>query len=278
MYVSFTEYQLGKRFLMRRARAMRQSRTDRNTWASLAKGQPARVLLDRMAEDESMPIKQLASAVALAEAVETIRMNCDEDVFGALFRSKYPQKRSAVMQLSRTADTRQRYRIAGVLEQRFRSVAPQGMDPVYDTVAFREVPSRLSRARGTLGQLANALTEVPPEVAKECRRLVRLNLATANQLRMFLKQGKVLNHVVPRKLSKDEVWPVLAYRDVRGKVVGMARQSLRLTIKNIWDYPEMQRRNLFPSPPECARTLQELKQIRMASEMILAMLDKDFVA
>ena len=272
-------YDRGRRVLelLRRAAYDGGPATDVDaTRLSFAKGSPARDLAERMAPLMSSTTDSLIAAVHFAHAVDRLVSNCKENVFGVLFQPDRPQSQKAIMQLSRTADTRQRFRISGVLEGRFRSVAPQADDPVFDTVAFSEVPSRLRRARGAIETLEQEVSESADDhVRHECCRLVKLNLAAARQLRIFLKREHVSDQDVPRKLSKDVVWPVLASRDVRGTVVGKARQSLRLTIKNVWDYPEMQRRGIIASPAERTNTRNEIERIVATAKAVLATLDNE---
>ena len=137
------------------------------------------------------------------------------------------------------------------------------------------MPGRLCRARGVIEKLELALSEsADDDVSNECRRLVKLNLAEASRFRIFLRRKNVSDHDEPRKLSKDVVWPIPAARDVRGTVVGKARQSLRLTIKNVRDYPEMQRRGIIASAAERTNTRNAIERIVAAAGAILAALDK----
>lgn len=203
--------------------------------------------------------------IKLGEAVAQLIANCGESARHVLFDPKHPQTPNAILKLSRTADTRQQYRIQGVLEGRFRSIAPQSCDCVFDTVAFYEVPSRLARARGALQKLKMQFdSSVEPNVKVEVRRLARICRQAARQLRMFVKASKVAQRDIPKQLTKAELWPGLRARDVTGQKVGLARLALRLTIKCVWDYPEMWRRRLVPSEKENARTLNEIDQMVMA--------------
>ena len=63
--------------------------------------------------------------------------------------------------------------------------------------------------------------------------------------------------------------PIVAARTVTGNDVGDARQALRLTIKNVWDYPEMLRRKLTPTKDEKAKVKQELVVIRRTAKRII---------
>jgi predicted P-loop ATPase/GTPase len=168
-----------------------------------------------------------------------------------------------------TTNTRQQYRIDGVTRGSFRSVAPQSKDSVYDTVAFKEVPSRLARARGAVHQLDVHLQDgVQQGVATESDRLADLCLRAANQLSKFVSAESAADHILPGELSKDVVWPVLVSRKVRGKIVGHGREALRLTIKSVWDYPEMRRRGILPTAAERRKVNQECERIIASAESV----------
>lgn len=272
------EYDQGRRLLelMRRA-AYDGISNDGNGKSDLsfAVGTLGRDLAEQLAPAMRISVEELIAAAKFGDAVDTLYKNCDEDVFRALFHPIHPQSRKAVLELSRTADTRQRYRIDGVLEGRFRSVAPQNSDPVYDTVSFKEIPSRLARARGSLQQLDGLLTSgVEVDIAGELQSLFILSLATVKQLRRFIAEGNGADHEVAPRLSKASVWPVLMCRDVRGDLVGKARGALRLTIKNLWDYPEIQRREICALPAEREVALRELREIALLSKALLKILTK----
>lgn len=75
--------------------------------------------------------------------------------------------------------------------------------------------------------------------------------------------------VISKALSREKVWPVLKFSDVRGKVVGKFRLALALTIKNVWDYPEMCKRKLWPSTIEKEKALTEIKTILAVTKSTL---------
>ena len=76
-----------------------------------------------------------------------------------------------------------------------------------------------------------------------------------------------------KRISKKAVFPILASRVVTGKEVGQARLALRLTIKNVWDYPEMQRRKLTPTACQIGEVQRELKVIRSTAGKIQSVCD-----
>ena len=51
-------------------------------------------------------------------------------------------------------------------------------------------------------------------------------------------------------------------------IVGGARLALKLTIKNVWDFPEMKRRGILADQEQCEQTLQELAMIIEASRAV----------
>ncbi|HBN78312.1 MAG TPA: hypothetical protein DD473_21360 [Planctomycetaceae bacterium] len=150
------QYDRGRRFLERRQRSYCDGRSqidmsERNL--SFAKQTFDTRLLTEMAKEMNVSPALLKDDIKLASAVDTLVQNCNADVYGALFHGPHPQSRKAIMSLSRTSDLRQQHRIQGVLDRRFRSVAPQVNDDDFETVAYNEVPSRLRRARGGIEKL-----------------------------------------------------------------------------------------------------------------------------
>ena len=74
---------------------------------------------------------------------------------------------------------------------------------------------------------------------------------------------------MPKTLSRDATWQLLMDREVKGKTIGMARLALRMTIKNVWDYPEMQRRGILSSKDQQDKTIKECGLIISAAEKCL---------
>lgn len=268
-HMLFVEYHRGRRFTELRYLAIAQSDLDVTSWHSLAKRRPARQLADRVAAQLDVPFQELKKAIEFAEAVETIVGNCGNMAFRVLFDPMRPQRRKGIMELSRTADTRQQYRIDGVTNGSFRSVGPQSKDSVYDTIAFTEVPSRLARARGAIHQLDVHLQDgVKQRIATESDRLADLCLRAAEQLGKFVNAVSAADHILPRELAKEVVWPTLMSRDVKGKIVGYGREALRLTIKSVWDYPEMRRRGILPTASERRKVNGEAEQIIASAKSV----------
>lgn len=230
--------------------------------------QIARLFAKRFGVDE----KTMQADAKFAEAIETIVNNCGTTATQALFSVKRPASRKSIMELSRTSAERQQYRIEGFLAGRFKSIQIQGNDNVFDTVAFKEVPSRLCRARGSLNVCCCLLNGPKPpgsEITAECLVLVKRCLRAANLLSRFLTTRTSEKVIVPKSLCRERVQPILDRRKVRGYVVGRARAALKLTIKSAWDYPEMQRRGMSANPSELARTRKELATIIGTAKAIL---------
>ena len=93
--------------------------------------------------------------IQFAVAVNMIVHNCGVEAMDVIFDPANPQSVKSVKQLANTSDVRQQYRINAVIRGESSTIRPQGSDPVFDTIAFSEVPSRLARARGVLGKLAD---------------------------------------------------------------------------------------------------------------------------
>ena len=55
---------------------------------------------------------------------------------------------------------------------------------------------------------------------------------------------------------------------VKGKMIGMGRSALRLTVKNVWDFEEMMCRGLEPTADELQTTRCEIQQIREIASQI----------
>ncbi len=262
------EYLLGRRFLEVRRRSIPESSLEPCKWVSLAKRKPARQLAEQIVKQMKVSFPTLKEAIEFATTVETLVENCRANVLQILFDPHRPQGRKAIMSLSRTSDIRQRYRVNGVIHGLFRSVAPHSDDTVFDTVKYGEVPSRLARARGSLERLLELLSTAGENVLSEGRRLSRLCRLSAQRL-----DGGLMNRIapasaVPRYLGKEILMSTLRSEAVQGRTIGKARQALRLTVKNLWDFEEMMRRGLVPTAEELATTRRESEQIQTTARKI----------
>ena len=242
--------------------------TDGQKCPSLAIKTPGRALAEEISRSLGINFVRLKPMIEFAFAVDTLLHNFGPRALGVIFDPANPQKRESVNQLSNTSDTRQQYRINKVLNKESQTICPQGSDTVFDTVGFLEVPDRLARARGVLLKLADRVGGIRDlGVKKELTRLLQITHSSAVQL------DKLVNNKPPtasalKRLAKDRVMPIVAARTVTGYDVGDARQALRLTIKNVWDYPEMLRRKLTPTKDEKAKVKQELVVIRRTAKKI----------
>lgn len=256
------EYLLGRRFLEIRRRSIAESGLESCQWASFAKHRPARTLAEQVAEQMKVPFSTLKPAIEFAMAVETLIENCGADVLPILFDPNRPQGRKAIMSLSRTSDIRQRYRVNVVIDGLFRSVAPHSDDTVFDTISFAEVRSRLKRARGSLEKvLAQLKTPHDSEIVEELKQLSRLCGMAAKLLDECLTNWGSPPPALPHDLCKESVMARVRSKAVRGLAIGKARQALRFTVKNVWDFEEMVRRGLEPTTHELQVTRSELKRI-----------------
>jgi hypothetical protein len=228
----------------------------------------AKRLVLRVASKLQVSEAQLRREAKLALAIEELVGNCGERALQAIFDPGSPQTEKRIMQLSRTADTRQQYRIDGVLAGRFRSIAPYAADPVYDTKCFAEILSRLRRARGTLEDLAAELGQGridDSDVACELFVLASLCGQAAGLLRDSLAAEPWQRHKLPATLERQFITQHCKRPDITGRTVGKARQALKLTIKSLWDSPEFAERGIQGTDRERLNTQLEIGRVIQAA-------------
>ncbi len=232
--------------------------------------------IERFTSPMNVSPAKLKQDVKFTNAVDTIVGNCGgSPALECLLRGSTRQTRDAIMKLSRTSDTRQRYRLDGVITGKFRSVGPQNSDSVFDTIAFCEVPSRLARARGTLERLTYLVAdEADRATLNECLFLIELCRQSAEAIQTNLSIPVSETPSVPKELLKDLLWNRLMSREVTGGTVGRARAAVRLTIKSVWDCPEMHQRGLRPSPREKERTDLETQRIVDVADRLVQIIEK----
>ena len=235
---------------------------------SLANGTDGRALAETIAKTVGLSFDEYQPMIKLAIAVNTLLYNCGPKALEVIFNPSNQQSRKSILQLSRTSDLRQQFRVDQVLDGSSRTIGPQNSDSVFDTVSFGEVPSRLARARGSLNKLEESVKVMrEPQVKLELSRLAGLIQTATTQLDKFVS-NKPTSRSALKRLGKDTVLPVLAERIVTGKEAGQARLALRLTVKNVWDYPEMIKRKLLPTDRQIKAVDNELKEIRKAAKRI----------
>jgi Uri superfamily endonuclease len=232
--------------------------------------------IDHLSNAMNIPAADLKQGVKFAIAVNTIVGNCGgSQALECLLRGSPMQTRASIMKLSRTSDTRQRYRVDGVIAGKFRSVGPQNSDSVFDTIAFGEVPSRLARARGTLERLTHLVAdEADRAILNECQFLIGLCRQSAEAIQTNLSISVSETPSVPKELAKDLLWNRLMSREVTGGTVGRVRAAVRLTVKSVWDFPEMYKRGLRPSQREKERTDQETQRIVDLADRLVQTIEK----
>ncbi|QDT33941.1 GIY-YIG nuclease family protein [Thalassoglobus polymorphus] len=259
----------GRRFLEVRRRVAAESKSPLCEWFSLAMHCPARQLAEQIATQTKTTFPKLKRAIQFANAVETLIENCGHSVMPALFDPVRPQSRGAILFLSRTSDVRQRHRINGVIEGRFRSIAPQPDDMVFDTVKFGEVLSRLARARGSLEKLQHRVdVTCDRRLLAESKCLSRLSRLAATRLKNCVNDRVDVSSAVPGHLGKEAVISILKSSNVQGRTIGMARLALRLIVKNLWDFEEMTHRGLLPTDNELQAVECEVERIQRAARNI----------
>lgn len=263
------EYVDGRRFLELRLRVAAERKSPLSEWCSLAKNCPARRLAEQIAKQRKTTFPKLKRAIQFATAVDSLIEHCGESVLPVLFDPVRPQSRGAVLRLSRTSDVRQRHRINGVIAGRFRSIAPQPDDMVFDTVKFGELPSRLARARGSLENLQHRVdVTCDRRLLAESKRLSRLSRLAATRFQNCLNGRVDVSSAVPGHLGKEAVIAIVKSSNVKGRTIGMARLALRLIVKNLWDFEEMMRRGLLPTVNELQAVECEVERIQRAAREI----------
>lgn len=211
---------------------------------SFAKGKPARLVARSIARQLAVPEDEVVRDAKFAVAVDSIIRNCGESASAAIFSVELPQTRRAVERIARTSDTRQRYRVDGILTGRFQSLAPQNNDSVFDTVKFTEVNSRLARAAGQLRKWAASHQIMHGAGATEAAKLAHLCHVAATTLRAFLATKRRTAFQVPVSIERDAIEAVFESTSVCGNTVGPLKGSLKLIVKNVWDFDEMARRGI----------------------------------
>lgn len=263
------EYFDGRHFLEIRRRVATESKSPLCEWSSLAKHCPARQLDEQIATQTKTTFPKLKRAIQFATAVDSLIEHFGESVLPVLFDPVRPQSRGAILSLSRTSDVRQRHRINGVIEGRFRSIAPQPDDMVFDTVKFGEVLSRLARARGSLEKLQHRVdVTCDRSILAESKRLSRLSRLAATRLQNCLNGRVDASSAVPGHLGKEAVISILRSSNVNGRTIGMARLAFRLIVKNLWDFEEMTHRRLLPTDNELQAVECEVERIQRAARKI----------
>ena len=153
------------------------------------------------------------------------------------------------------------------------TICPQNSDKVFDTVYFGEVPSRLGRAKGKLEKLAKEISVNPGEdFASEAIQLLNLTLLAAKQLNRMVSTSRRKDLTIPKSLCKERVNTILNSQSVSGEEIGWVRCAQRLTIKNVWDYPEMVRREILPSEEQQEQVQKQLTAIQKAAKRITSRL------
>jgi Uri superfamily endonuclease len=277
-------YLRGRRYLeLRRTQGSGEKRYGAPS-AVLGADPLARQLLSRLANEMGVEPRELKKDAELAEAVEKIIGNCGPVAAEIMFDPLKPQQRNSIMKISRTSRERQQHRIEGVATGRMRSVAPQGKDQVPDTVSFREVVSRLERARGdveaSLKLLSTSLDgfatlrQGVAESADEIRKQLPL-------LGRVLGSLEVVERPTPRKSPKLNPSPgEPSARLQLSQVPRQLKAAIKLIAKNVRDLPARSPTtnihgglassyDLRPTSEELRRAGAEIRRISTAVKAIL---------
>ena len=168
----------------------------------------------------------------------------------------------------------QRYRVEGVVTGQFRSIAHQSDDPVYDTVKFAEVPSRLGRAAGHLKKWAVICRHVPKSEIDEVRNVIELCHKAATRLRTLVRNDSRAIKQVPKSIARDTIRAAFAEITVRGRIIGKPKAALKLIVKNVWDFGEINRRGIKATPDERAKSLEEIEAILATTNTMISKMNQ----
>lgn len=252
--------------------------------ATLGDASAGRQPLVRLAGEWGVEASELKKDVEFAKAVEQIIENCGSKAAEVLFDPVLPQHRKSIMQISRTSRERQRFRIAGVAARRMRSVAPQGSDYVPDTVSFREVVSRLERARGAVEISLRLLTSRTDDRQASNMEIMESVKAIQEQvalLKSVLAGLETVDRPTPRKTSKHNRPPGEAVARLQlHQVPRQLKAAVKLVAKNVRDLPALSSTtnlhddpassyDLRPTAEELRRAQLEIRRISIAAEGIL---------
>lgn len=233
---------------------------------SFAKHQPARVAASTLAYQLAVAEAEVVHDAKFSMLVDSIIEHCGAKAVDAIFSVDIPQSRKGVERLARTSDVRQHYRIDGFLAGTIRSLGPQGDDPVFDTVRFSEVVSRLGRAAGLLkswGQSVNANQSW--EAVAVCRLHDTCHVAATTLLK-FLTQQHASTKRFAGAITRKGVNLLFAEIAAHRGMVGKLKAALKLTAKNVWDFDEMAHRGIVPTVEQRSKALALIGTILNAAE------------
>jgi Uri superfamily endonuclease len=233
---------------------------------SFAKHQPARVAASTLAYQLAVAEAEIVHDAKFSMLVDSIIEHCGAKAVDAIFSVDAPQSRKDVERLARTSDVRQHYRIDGFLAGTFRSLGPQGDDPVFDTVRFSEVVSRLGRAAGLLKSWGQSVEAIQPQEARAVRRLLDTCHVAATTLLKFLTQQHRPTKCVAGAITRKGVNLLFAEIAADRGMVGELKAALKLTVKNVWDFDQMAHRGIVPTVQQHSKALALISTIVNAAE------------
>jgi Uri superfamily endonuclease len=270
------QYLRGRRFQELRRHAIHGSKIGATGWKSLAKGKPARELMESIAVDSEIAFDQLKAAAELADAADTIVSNCGEEAIQAMFYSQRPQIATKILKLSRKSREVQRHRVFAVLDPNSRawSLAPQGREQIVDTMNFDKIINRLDRARGVIERsrelLGNCLLDRRHKrwiagveaTIRQVESVVKVHKRGVAQLGVREAQcGKRTTSTPSKKMSLDRV-PI------------QLKAAAGLLEKNVRDMPRSSY-DLRPTPDQVKVIGRETARIQRGCRCILEMIRRD---
>lgn len=205
----------------------------------------------------------------LAEAVDAIVTNCGQLAYDVLFDENRSQKPESIFKLRDTADTRQAFCLEQVACGRRQSVRPTKNDPVFDTVSFGQVESRLRDAAKRLREWDMVCRNADESVVDEGCRVIKSCLKASHILQKLISNPGRGPSVVPENLSREGIREFFGSLRSRGYVIGQVKGVLERIVQNIWDFDEMRRRGIIATPKQRARSLRHVESILESATRLL---------
>lgn len=234
-------------------------------------------IADALARKYRIDRKQIREDCYFAAAVDTIARYCGDEARGLIFQGNRFLDRKTVLQISRTAPTRQQYEIEQVRKGR-RPLDTKGKGcPVYDTVDFKEILSRLRRAQGKIAECLVALPRLSgtkPSQEELIRLTVRLeSIRSATVEVMRLVDDAPDGDPCPCDLAREPKSPAKTAKKARRslptgfhRIIGLLNQAGSWSNKCARDLPQLLQQ-VWP-------IRREKREIRLRGESLIGVVEK----
>jgi hypothetical protein len=240
---------------------------------ALSKIDPGFRIADTLANECGIDRKQVREDCYFAAAVDTIAAYCGDEARDLILQDHQDLDRKTVLQISRTAPTRQQYAMERVRQGRCPLATDGKGCQVYDTVDFKEILSRLRRAQGKIAACVFILDRLA--VTQPSKREATVVRARLDDIRIEVSQILRAVQLAPEgtpcpcdlaRMKKDSrkqpkrKKPLAIPADHYG-VVGLLNQAQSWTGKCAHDLPELLQQ-VLPIWPE-------KEEVRARGELVL---------